>query len=499
MADRRTAARDRRIAAAEAAYARPVQQHLFNAEESDYPFIANYSKGMPHLDDGVLRPDAYLALLRALATKRWEDFEQIPLGATRAPRRYTNPQAGLAFDLEGPDAQAVALPPAPRIDSAEHSAEMAELYWMALLRDVPFADYEDNSLVVQAADELTEMSDFRGPNDTNGKITPRTLFRGNTPGELNGPYVSQFLLRDFPFGTMRVPQRQDTVRPNVDYVTDWNTWLDVQNGEAQPDAERDQKSPRHIINGRDLAHYVHYDMLYQAYLTATQILLDMNAVLDFGLPYEYSRNQAGFATFGAPHIQTLVTEVATRALKAVWYGKWFVHRRMRPEEFGGRVHAHKTGVREFPIDGEILDSAALDRTFRKHDSYLLPLAYPEGSPLHPSYGSGHATVAGACVTVLKAWFCESFVLPDPVVPDATGAKLVPYQGNRLLLGDELNKLAMNIALARTMAGVHWRTDASRSLELGETIAIEFLREQQELAHEQVTFTLSRFDGTSMTI
>jgi hypothetical protein len=44
----------------------------------------------------------------------------------------------------------------------------------------------------------------------------------------------------------------------------------------------------------------------------------------------------GFGTFGGPHILALLTEVSTRALKAVWYQKWLVHRRLRPEEFGGR-------------------------------------------------------------------------------------------------------------------------------------------------------------------
>ncbi len=33
----------------------------------------------------------------------------------------------------------------------------------------------------------------------------------------------------------------------------------------------------------------------------------------------------------------------------------------------------------------------------------LPMAFQEGSPMHPSYGAGHATVAGACVTILKAY------------------------------------------------------------------------------------------------
>ena len=36
-------------------------------------------------------------------------------------------------------------------------------------------------------------------------------------------------------------------------------------------------------------------------------------------------------------------------------------------------------------------------------TYLLGLTYPEGSPLHPSYPSGHATLAGACITVIKAF------------------------------------------------------------------------------------------------
>jgi len=48
--------------------------------------------------------------------------------------------------------------------------------------------------------------------------------------------------------------------------------------------------------------------------------------------------QDGFGTFGGPHILSLVTEVATRALKAVWYQKWSVRRRLRPEAMAGLVH-----------------------------------------------------------------------------------------------------------------------------------------------------------------
>ncbi len=152
-----------------------------------------------------------------------------------------------------------------------------------------------------------------------------------------GPYVSQFLLKDIPYGTLLIPQRQDTLVRPVDHLTTWGDWLEVQNGsEPEPD-ERDFATRRYIQTPRDLAHYVHFDALYEAYLNAALILLGMNAPADPGNPYNFSRNQIGFGTYGGPHILSLVTEVATRALKAVWFQKWFVHRRLRPEEFGGRT------------------------------------------------------------------------------------------------------------------------------------------------------------------
>ncbi len=83
-------------------------------------------------------------------------------------------------------------------------------------------------------------------------------------------------------------------------------------------------------------------------------------------------------------------------------------------------------------------------------------AFPEGSPTHPAYGAAHATVAGACVTVLKAFFDESFVIPNPVEAASDGLSLKPYTGPSLTVGGELNKLASNVAIGRNIAGVHWR-------------------------------------------
>src|SRR4051794_31712083 len=120
MSDRRRRALDLRISAAETEAARQIPAHVNNGEETDYPFLANYSKGLPHNEFGEVEPGAYRRLLRAVATGRPGDFERIPLGGSR---KLVNPQSGLGFDLEGPDPQALAIAPAPRIDGAQNSAE----------------------------------------------------------------------------------------------------------------------------------------------------------------------------------------------------------------------------------------------------------------------------------------------------------------------------------------------------------------------------------------
>jgi len=40
-----------------------------------------------------------------------------------------------------------------------------------------------------------------------------------------------------------------------------------------------------------------------------------------------------------------------------------------------------------------------------------PQSYPEGSPTHPAYPTGHGVVGGACITVLKFFFDGTFVIP----------------------------------------------------------------------------------------
>jgi hypothetical protein len=192
--------------------------------------------------------------------------------------------------------------------------------------------------------------------------------------------------------------------------------------------------------------------------------------------------------------------VATRALKAAWFQKWYAHLRLRPEAYAGRVHFHMTKQRRYPLHTDVLKSQALKEVYGRNGTYFLPMAFPEGSPLHPAYAAGHATVAGACVTILKAMFDEDFVVPNPVVPTEDGSAHAPYSGEPLTVEGELNKLALNVAFGRNIAGVHWRADGTESLKLGEQVAIKLLQDTKLTFNENFAgFRFTKFDGTKVTI
>ena len=67
---------------------------------------------------------------------------------------------------------------------------------MALCRDIHYSDYASNLLTLSAAAELSRLPGFSGPK-LHGSVTPHTLFRGFTEGDVVGPYVSQLLMCPF--------------------------------------------------------------------------------------------------------------------------------------------------------------------------------------------------------------------------------------------------------------------------------------------------------------
>jgi membrane-associated phospholipid phosphatase len=489
--------------------------HADNGDEARYANkIGSYSKGLPHNSFGEVDLGAYGALINALSSGDPRDFDNLVLGSTSPFAKQTNPQSGLALDLQGSDSHAMNEPAPPALASAEGAGEAIELYWMALLRDVNYNDYATNPLAAAAAAELSAASVFNGPKNGAGQVTPQTLFRDTAPGCTVGPYLSQFNILNTPFGAEYVVRQIRTFLPGNDQMTSFPEFLNVQNGGAPSGSLAFDPVRRYIRNARDFAAFVHVDILFQAYFNACLLLIQppdpsdplvgggIGCPLNPGNPYRNNRTQIGFGTFGPPAIKALMCEVASRALKAQWYQKWFVHRRLRPEAFGGVLHVKKTSGR-YPagtLHNDILSSQAVAQVHAKTGSYLLPAVFPEGSPTHPSYGSGHATVAGACVTILKALFDENFVIQHPKVVSSDGLALTDYSGPALTVGGELNKLASNVSQARNSAGVHWRSDAHGANRLGQAVAVSILRDQRAGYNEVFNgFTFTGFDGETITI
>lgn len=604
---RQTKAKQVRDTASQMAYDREHPAHQSNGDEQRYAsahYAMSFTKGLEHSKKtGVIEyPDDYDNFRAAIDNGDVDAFTTSVRSSHKKCRKWEAPTAGLVYDLQGPDSQAVTMAPAPALGSKELCYEMAEVYELALLRDVNLNEFSatGTGTAVQAScDRLNAIgyaldgSEGRPRLNDNGKVTPDTVFRGSSPGVEKGPYLSQFMLignasvsgetvgdGKIAYGALSIDQKVPEAVPGKDYMIKRDDWLKVQNGaDTRKNSELFGTNAyrRFISTPRDLATYVHDDALYEAYLNACLILLGMGTPLDASFDklsgqgnlylnsldpehkyftdlYEYHEREAGgFALWGGPHILTLVTEVATRALKAVRYQKFNTHMRLRPEALAGRIEYAKELQKCFPLVGGKFKELekCISKTVKAINEFnkgqenggntkLLPMAFQEGSPMHPAYGAGHATVAGACVTILKAFFDTSTVLvkrknkktgettikfdhyqpgnencqpvarncttgkkelyePDqPVMfqPDAAMDKLVESKPEEFLtLEGELNKLAANISIGRNMAGVHYFSDYYDSLRMGEEIAIGIL-EEQALCYPTDNFVMSlpKFDG-----
>jgi len=163
---------------------------------------------------------------------------------------------------------------------------------------------------------------------------------------------------------------------------------------------------------------------------------------------------------------------------------------------GGSIEGH--------VSNTVLNSQAVKSSFTANNSYFLSQAFPEGSPTHPAYPTGHGTGAGACITALKFFFDGTFVIQKPLIPSsdgtATAAYTAPVGEPPLTVNGELHKLAHNISFGHGIhAGIHWRSDTDTSIQLGEAVALSYLRDQARTYNEQFSVSLTKLDGTIATI
>ena len=471
----------RRVAAAQGCSAE-YQTSLANGDEARYAasgYIGSYSKGLPHQPNGTVFSDSYESLVQAVESR---NPALLDFGASRTLRRLVFDIVQPGGELAGCDYTGYFVPPAPTLASARTAADAIELYWLALTRDIPFANYDNDPTIAKACADLSRRTDFEAPR-VNGAVTPQTIFRG--PGRsLSGPYLSQFFWLDVPFelGAPSAQRRSMPVRR--DYLTDRVSWLSAQSGPAVTELTPRDGTTRYMQTGRDLTDYLWRLRSAVAWRNAAAIIA--------GLPQE-----ARTPDFDFDDIVAMIAFAYNICGSATLYQKMFVHRRLRPEALGGLVDRGPKGSALHP---DIWTTPALDLVHGRFASRLLPQAYIEGSPTHPSSPSGHATVAGAGVTVLKALVEEEYVLPAPMIPSSDGTRLEPYTGPPLTLGSELDKLAENCALGRGAAGVHFRSDSYAGLRIGEAAALSLMRDRvTAVGAGASTYSLRTVDGAKVTI
>ncbi|MDJ0681060.1 MAG: hypothetical protein QNJ18_14475, partial [Xenococcaceae cyanobacterium MO_167.B52] len=299
--------------------------HEANSDEKDFQdvgFVGSFTKGLPHNDDTgqILESEQFKRFRIAIHTGDFFNAQQPDLGrdATSTPRwravqadipirGWESPSAGLTFEMHGPDSHSVTMPPAPKLGTDELTLEMAEVYWLALLRDVPFNQFQagnSGSTLEQAITFLNALPSKgegrrRRQLNSSGQLDAQNIFRGATDGDLIGPYLSQFLLIGSPghennqnnvtdgligYGALKIDQKLVPAQSELDHMTTWDVFLDVQ--DAANLRGQDNFTPpdsssflpkRFITYPRDLATYVHFDALYEAYLNACLILLGFNA------------------------------------------------------------------------------------------------------------------------------------------------------------------------------------------------------------------------------
>ena len=148
----------------------PTPNHDESLITSETPFIGNFHKTLPHNEYGEVDASAYRKFKNTclqIEAGAPNNFEDVPGGTypnsnpdiDLTTAKFTSPLSGAATEMHGIDPKDLEMLPAPDILSDSTAAEMTELYWMALLRDLPLASLATDPTVQIAAAEIKNTFD----------------------------------------------------------------------------------------------------------------------------------------------------------------------------------------------------------------------------------------------------------------------------------------------------------------------------------------------------
>ena len=226
--------------------------------------------------------------------------------------------------------------------------------------------------------------------------------------------------------------QQIPYKAGVDYMTTMEAWEAVQEGKKPIEQLLTENSARTIQTGRDCARFVHDDNPFMFFASAIGTLLSEKVDHRLCSRQTQCPHLGRFASVGMPFLLGGIGEVGRRVGLISFREKWTLWT-PRPEQYC--------------VDAGL---------------GLLPQAYPEGSPMHPSRNAMHQIIYAAMGGYLKYIFNDLHVLPH--------GKTV---------GEEIDLFVANAGDWRMWSSVHYTSDNApyipRAEALGVKIAKEHLR------------------------
>lgn len=377
----------------------------------------------------------------------------LPIGDDVYPTEGTGDQWSSLIPLVEPGSEGEITSPAPEpLDELS----LLNLYWMALIRDVPFNSYDTDEHVAEAKAEIARFSGVEGFDLTDWSFAPGRWHYPESSASRRGHYVSQ-LLMDEPPG----PYEGHHLVDDTEGENFGATALEVAQMQMKGRCERELPTRLGRVpvsrSGRSLGYSVRNDWTSQHWVNAYLVLAG------FGVPTEWhpGTDHAKWTRGGVPHVVNGITASMLAGMSIGFPTKWR-HCRLRPMQLAARLNDQIKNNTEWGFSDLLINSQAVRMTGQLQGNYFLSQATPESHPAHPAYPAGHACCAGAGATILRS------VFPDVQYPSPTG------MNNNLSTHGEIVKLAMNECAGRMWLGIHYDSDNWLGLRLGEDSAREWL-------------------------
>ena len=422
------------------------------------------------------------AALEAPAENRAAAFAAVRLKSTGG-MKPVNPRAGI-LPLQS---LVEDLPPFPADDSATTAAELIQCAMAtAWLADVPLRDLR--TTIQATGNPLDGLETELG-----GPVRPAAAFRLADQGENKTPMISQFLLRPFEAGSLAVDMRHRLDVGHYGYRPE--ALAALLNGKPIESQVTSSRTP-YIFSLRALASSMRQDPPYLYGLLAS-CLLDSLRVRRSDL-FPTLPTEAAFVAYGGQlDTQCLLVEAVRQAMSSVcWMQKWEQgsERRSRPEELLANPE------RLHPLWAERGAPLLARHGFGAH----LPMFAASGSPIHPSYVSGHAVIGGAVATVLNAVYRDGPWPVEMLQADETGMNLVAANATAPTIHGEARKMGENYGMGRVVGGLHYLSDVRQGLLLGQRVAEQVLRDAKAQARmleieEWGSITFDGYLGTTVSI